>query len=496
MKQFRTSFINRLPIIAVILIGVVYLVMPVFISRWGDDVYYSHTLQDYPDYWVYVVKHYTTHNGRLADLMSPFFLDTGVNRPLLFLLNASVFALMFYMLMRCSRLGADKPLGRLIVLAAGSFLPCWDFMWHEWITFINYVWPAALILAMLYLALQGDRRSGGWWRWALIPLCVAAGAMQEGLSALLLAGFPAMFILAPSMRRLSGARIGMIAGIFAGILILFLSPSYYILPPHRRIFPISELIMTSGWLMILLVAVTLFIAVTRRDLFRQLIDSSWTLYAVGSVASIAILIISGYPGRPVWFGELFAILALGQIISCCHVSIPRAWRSALCLLLFAAIAFHYCALLYWQYRMGSESRALISELEATKPRDVIYTDFLNDRDIPWYVLGKTHGVPDYDDWHYLSSLDFGYNDNHHLTILPTAVRGIAPCTLTKPVRVGEHFVSPRPFSKPVTFIDQYNHPYTLKRIGDRYYMQTEFSLPGDSTPLYLFSPFEFDPAQW
>lgn len=507
IKKMKVKYadMRRLPIITIILIGIVYCVMPLFISRLGDDITYSKALNGgFAAWWE---AHMPDHYGRLIDLtIAPFVLQLSPLHKISYcLLNGIFFSLFFWLLTRLSSFRQNNVAGRMILLSIAVFALGWEFIWNEVLLFVNYVWAAAIILGAIYLACYAHIKT--WIGWCLIPLCLFAGASHDATSVMMIAAVPMLFIFSPAARHYKPVQIAMLVAIWLGSVYTLSCPSYYYETNRLRMFSIFELLFVSAWPQILLLVTIVMMGIWRRRLLNTLIDTPWTMFMVGAVMSIPLLIFSGYPGRPAWFGQIFALVALTQISAYADIQLSKFWLKTISILLFGVILCHYAVTLYWQYRLNMETRQLITQFE-TAPHGTVYLDYTTYDEVPWYVMNHVKGVPDADGVY--SRRKFGYayryGDALPLSIAPTAMQSWTIDSVSTPVHIGRHIVSGQPL--PGAYYMRNNYmPLPVadipNELGDTStYVQSPIPAqshrpgPYNAPVLYLYSPLDLHPGSW
>lgn len=504
-KELTKYGLRFIPAALIIFIGAIYCFLTFNIPLLGDDLGFFSSYAEENDCWFalprFMYRQWLWNNGRFADMLSPLWLNI-LPLWLTAVITGFTTSALYYLTIRLASSGEKlNAIYKLLIIFIISFTFRWDAIWMEFMTIFGYIYSSAFALAMLWVLMSG-RRSRSQLRshsplrsqllaWLSIPFCFIAAAMHEALGFPLAAGLIIYFITSKSWKELGIARKLMaVALILGGIFPLTSAPSWNRVGTMLQPEPIWEMLVTSaGWLCILIVAV-IVIAIRNPRRLLSLLRSPWIIFASASILSCGFMLVSGFGGRTGWFCQLFALIALFQIL-------PQPKRSGIVTaiigwLMAFAIVFHFCAVAVWQYRLAEESREVIAEYKDS-PDGIVYFDYINESDLPWYLLRKTHGVPDDDDSYYRYRMGLHYGHGAPLIILPTAARKLQWESLTDSIRCDRFIISLDSLGNtyPDAIVEIF--PRRMLRIGDEEYIQIPFS--GSGNTYYLYSPVDRDPGE-
>lgn len=498
----RHGFILTLPVITLAAIGVCFAIASYYVPLVGDDRHYHDAFL----YWDTPWRQWATrmhfqwlhNNSRLGDMLNPLLINlmpAGVRA----VSNGLAVALFFLAASLCSHprhgtwrfrdtdgaVSARMALAALILFA----LP-WSALWMEFVCFFNYVWASALMLLCLWLIFNrgGDRPT-----WLLVPFCFIAGGMHEALGLPVALAFCAWLCMPGNIRAMPVTRRICIAAIVAGALFSVSSPANLEragVDVARE--PVLTLIFGSAYFVVTLLVASGWFALRRPEMMRRLMSTDWLVYALTALFSTAFLLLAGFGGRPGWFAQLFALVALARL--------PWPWPGGrvargMSLLLAVLVISHVAALAYWQKKLGSETARVIQLYIPVSSTDgVVFFDYTPDEELPWYLFRRVHGVPDSDDGNYLSSLQFAYGDKEvPLIILPCEASGIDFATFTGSRRIGRGILSSAPLSGRIDISGHPSYPRMGVILDGTTYVETVFTTHGRT--LYFYSPQDPDPGQ-
>lgn len=501
MNRLRDIGPTRLlPYLVIILIAMAYTVSSGMIPRYGDDAYYTTAISSLSDFPTYAQNHWNHHNGRLADISSTIYLNEMFSPWLRVIINGVLNALLMFAAIRAARIPSTNPLGRLVMILLITFTTGIQFLWMEYVCFMNYTWAAALVLGALCVAIQGDSRKGGWWRWCLLPVFVIIGGWHEASAIILVTGIPAYFIVSKEARHLAPARKALLIALLLGTIIPLAAPFVRGDSPALYHYDHWRVLLTSGFYPILLIITSIILYIFRREMFMKLFRSSWIIYLVGSVMSLAVLWAANYPGRPGWFGQVFGLVGLARIATI-SIRIPRGYVYNIATWILAiGLAAQYICMAWWQYKLGSESRSMVTAFQTTGD-PIVYMDYTEDEDVPLNVRYMVRGIPDPDDIvPYLTSLYYGYNGFIPVVVLPEAAKDLDMSHLKKPARFGRYIISP------VRIEGGKDNPNTklpcyIVEIEGVDYIETSYPIHSDRPGMpngpvaFLYSPVHIDPGQ-
>ncbi len=493
MTRLRAS--TALPAALIIFIGVVYVFVSFYMPLTGDDLGYRHYfLQDCTslDSLIYHYKlHWHWSNSRLADLLNPLplaIMPLWANA----LCCGACTALMFWMIVKWCQ-GSHRPslLWSLAVIAAAAFTLRWDALWMEFVTQYNYVWATAFCLAALWLAIS--RRPLVWWK--LVPalgFCALAAGMHEASGCTAALGL--VVYAALNFRRMAWRNWLMILFICGGAVFTLLAPGNYrnmdaLLEPDS----LQAILAGSGFYVLILAAVTLYMLIADRKRLVALIYSPWLIFALAAFSSLFFMIIARYAGRPGWFGQVFALMALVRWARSYDIHVRSAQLTKVVAIgLAVVVGAHYTALAVWQARLGTETRRAL-ELYSKSADGTIYFDYTNEPALPWYLLRKTHGVPDADDTYYTFRISSILGGGKPFVVLPEALKNIHLQSLSEPLRVGEAIVATEQLPGVENRAYRTEYPRPVVNYMGRDYAEQSFMRDGQK--FFLYSPLDRDAGE-
>lgn len=476
-----------------IFIGVAYMIMGLYMPFLGDDLgfYYSYQSQDDCFYALprSMYRHWMWNNARFADFITPI----GV-----YIMPASIrvftyglfVALFYYLILEHSIKSINQWFWAIIIIALVAFTFRWDAIWMEYCSTYNYVWSSVFVLIAVALIFWKGGESKAWYWWAAVPFCFIASAMHEAAGAPMAAGMIiSLFVRKDFGKQNAVGKCMILAFIFGGIFTLTSPASYTrvgsMLQPES---PIEMLLFSSGYVLLLIIAVVA-LSVFNRPILKLLIKSEWLVFVVAAICSTGFMLLGQYGGRTGWFAQTFALIALFQIVSRLKIKIPLKVEMPISLLLAACVIFHYSAVAYWQIKVGTEANKAIEMLKESS-NGIIFMDYHNEPDLPWYLLSKTHGVPDADDSYYIYRVGLHHGNGNKLIILPLAAKHLDWENYSGISYYGDIILSDRmlPDRYEDVIVDIF--PRVMTKIGGREYIEQSFTV-GDKC-FYLYSPVDRD----
>ncbi len=367
-----------------------------------------------------VAKHWEWVNGRLPNLLLACVLRVFPHW-LVCLLNAAATVTVFALALRLMRCRTDAS-GMLALLVMVTLLPWWDNFMMLAIS-ANYVWSMALGLAFVAVLKLGGRPSPAAHTRAskesgrprphvtkglrqacnvcgqggdeppgrppsllAVAVAILAGMMHESMSVSILAGIAVYAVV----NRLTRRQRMLAVAFLLGSLVPLTSPALWTRTADTGIpdgSPLKLLIMSSS-LVVVMLCVTLWLLLANRQRLKDLCCSSWTFYAVGASVSAAIVLYSGSIGRSGFFGQVFALIAVAQMLR--DVRIPA--KKAVTLVGAALIVTHYASVCIAARHLGNETRE-ITRLYLNSPDGVVYAPISDAvADCP-LLLGKVPTPP-------------------------------------------------------------------------------------------------------
>lgn len=493
MKDRNT--LSYVPVALLAVIAVSYTVAGFHIPFLGDDLAYMHNyaMQTDCDYAFLrsIWRHWLWNNARMADMLNPiglYMMPAWLRTLSNGLVMASMYALVAY-----AAVGniVRRPFAAVAVMFLMAFTFCWDAIWMEYCTFYNYIWATAFAVGALVLILKKIASDSGWYYWLSIPFCFVAAAMHEACGAPLAIAMIVYLIVSRSFKSQNTVGRLMILAFIAGGFFTLTSPaSYARVGAMSQPEPVWEILVTSGCFVLLLAAALLWLMMTRREELRQMSHTPWLIFVAAAFISTGFLLLSHYGGRPGWFAQTFALIALFRIPFRFHIGMTL--RRVGVVVMGILLSFHFTVTAVWQTRLGSEAEKAIALLKNSDD-SIIFMDYTDDRDLPFYVLRQVHGVPDADDSYYLSRLGSVYGNGSPLVILPEDAAGVDWSTFC-----GEHTFGGRIITDcalPGTYSDIIfeSYPRSMLKRGHDEYIEIPFSKAGRR--FYLYSPVDRDPGE-
>lgn len=406
----------------------------------GDDIGYSQSIAAFDGkslpYLRFVKFHYLEVNGRMANLLAPFWLSV-VPRWVLDIANGLVCGLFYAMTLIMSGVGRRGfATGKLIVTALLLFtFPWWDsFMLFD--VMFNYVWSSAFVLVVLWLLLRGRSCRFGWIVW---PFAALAASMHEGMGVPVAIGIMVWTLLTGSFRYLTRVQRGIVIFFIVGAMLAFLSPGIW-----GRFFslgtdghskpndPMWLLVLKSDFYVLILMAVIVIEALCDRKKLIEILRTPWTIFVVAAIVSACFSAVSGIVGRSGWFASLMALIALGQWVVMRDYHINRRIGAIASSVLSVMILVHLVVVDTVQFKMSRELKDVLTQYHHN-PDEPVYMDYHPWDDYQWLTLAKLRGVPESYESYVLSlyAAQYAYTDAPSLVVLPKAAENIYSDTLVK-----------------------------------------------------------------
>ncbi|MGM9852768.1 MAG: DUF6056 family protein [Muribaculaceae bacterium] len=459
----------------------------------GDDLSYKVWWQAFADrrgivlgYPAFVMHHWVTTNGRLANGLTPVLL-AWLPKWLVDALLGIAFAALIVMILksvdwgRGGRFTAKSLLTALVVFT----LPWWDslLLYDCW---LNYPLAALFALASVY-SMSRDHRKGI--TVLLGVFAFVAGAMHEACGVALSAGILAYRLM--HKREIGKSRKAIGLAFMAGALFVVSSPGIWTRFGHPMFEPrgTAETLLTSDFYSIALAAVCAVMACFSggRRRLAELIRTRWTIFAAAALVSSLFCAVSGIIGRTGFFAQIFSLISLFGMFPYSRLRLKPRTGAAIGVVILAVTCVQMILFAVWEHRLGAELREVIEKYKAS-PDGIVFADYTRDDEVPAFLLNKVRGVPDADDAWILRSIAwyYGDTDSRPLKILPTGVRGIDPGAMTEPLRLGRYVIT-KTLPADTYSIDVYDYmPLLAVRIDGTEYMVTPFTLRG--TTLYKLEP--------
>lgn len=494
LKNINKNNFSCLPYAILIFIGIAYAIMGFYMPALGDDLGFYYSFENQDDCWYALprsmYRHWIWNNARMADMITPIglYIMPLWLRALTYGIFTSAF---FYLITNFSiKNTRQKYFYSIIIIALIAFTFRWDAIWMEYCATYNYIWSSVLTLFALMLILKHNPGSDSWYWWLSIPLCFIATAMHEAAGLPMAVGMIIWLCVSGFFNRQKIVGKLMILAFICGGVFTITSPASYsrvgsMLQPE----PVLDMLLFSAGYVVLLIIAIAALLIYNRSLLKSLVQSEWIIFTIAALCSTGFMLLSQYGGRTGWFAQVFSLIALFQIISRLDLAISPKIEIPIALILCVCIIFHYTALVYWQIKVGTETERAI-ELYKNSSNGIIFMDYLNEPQLPWYLLNKTHGVPDDDDTYYRYRISRHYGNGKPLVILPTATENLDWGNFSGIHYFGDKIISDKPL--PGGYEDKIVDifPRTMTKISNKEYLEQHFNIYDRN--LYLYSPVDRD----
>lgn len=463
----------------------------------GDDLVFSASFREQVHSWgefVYYQKvHYYWSNARLADMLNfiplnlmPLWLNALFNG----VMTAAFFALA---LLFATGVKRENTINQLIFTALLAAALPWNALWMEFVCQYNYVWSSAIAFAAVLAIVNAARLPWGGVL-ALAPFCLGAAAMHEACGASLFAGVCAYALF--NRNEIGLKHIVLLLAFGVGVWFVLSSPPIWhraeggSLPVHDSV---AEVVLRSGYWVVILVVALGYMLLFKRDEFMKFLHGYGAMFAVAAAAAFVFLLAARYVGRPGWYCQLFALVALGRIVL--HKPfdlLSPKFIKPVATVLCALIVFHFASVALWQRKVGDETRSVLAQYEKSAD-EVVFFDYTDDGDAPAITLGKTHGVPDADDVHYLGTVARWIGGGKPLVVLPAALADLDFGCFSGTLELGDSrgilTSAPLGESEDLRFYGG-TLPRKILEIGGVAHIETEFIRSGRT--FFYYRPVEFD----
>lgn len=426
-----------LPALLVTIIGVCYAVITSSLNYLGDDLSYYMRTEPYAgsDFYLFprhIAATWLGANGRLQNVIAPalFHYVPGV---VLCVLNGLMTALYFWLTLKWCRPASVAVQVAIIALLAFA-MPWWD-MFLLFVVNIGYTWGMALTLLFLWIFFHPSETERTWAaKAALAGLGILTGGMHEGSSVPLCASLAIFLLYTRGYRRIGGDRKLLLAGLVAGTLYCILSPGIWMRAAGEKMIdgPWWWLIGCSSYFVLALVAAVVVCLFWRREALARLVRGPWAVFVMMALMSLPIVVFGGIVGRPGFFGQTAALIALVMLLKEVFPRMHPGRFSGMvaAFVLSVAVVFHYVEFVRYQLRLNDEVRQAVAQYLVSDD-GAVYMDYTSEPDMPFYLLRKTRGVPDEDDIYLCTNLTrYRGSESRPFTVLPEALRGVNPDTLS------------------------------------------------------------------
>lgn len=439
---------NYIITLYLVIMGVILWILYSMVTHFGDDIGYKFIINNFsdklngwePGIYVYILlRKWLLINGRFSDALVIGGLH-WLPDWLLALITSICWVVTAVLILKLIKANNDHFFLKSFCLAfLWLGLPMWDRALLTAVA-INYVWATCFGLIVAYWVINSYKGIPLFLKTAIIIFSFFAGMMHEGMSLPLLMGFITYeLIQEENLKEIvkkpwkwfknsgSAFRRVIIASFALGVLVVIASPALW-----RRFFnsidttpdaPIWVLFIKSDFLIIPLVIISGILMLYNRRIFNELIKSEWIIFAIGALVSAAISSVSGIVGRSGWFSQVYSLIALGIIFTKIKL-LPNKIRivgSGMGILLMLAVITCYISAISWQYYRWKEYNSIIKEYLASDD-GIVYHDYVDDYEIPWYTLNMTIGIPDPDDSFEKWNIEEYLGNGKPLIILPQKLK--------------------------------------------------------------------------
>lgn len=480
---------------ALLAVTVGYVALTFFMSLIGDDIFFHSFFNDYKATWkgipILMKTFRDLYHPRTADMaLSAIWGMTPL--PVMALLNGLGTGGMCGAIVLAAIKKPRSALAAMAVIALTIFTLRWDSLWMEMCTQCDCVWSAAAGIFALLIIGRGNFSEEKSWQWLLLPILLLAGAAHEAQGVAIFFGVSIWLIAARPLRHASASRIAMIVALLVGALLPFSADSLYERAAREiNREPIWLITCESGYYVIALAVACAWCAVRHPKILRKLAKSQWIIWATGALAGYGVMIYAGYGGRPGWHAEIFALIALVQLLREIIPVPPAKVATGIVITLSVVVIVHIAQLVWWQKRLYNETQDVIALCTASNDGVVIY-DYTPDSDLPATLMRKVHGVPDNDDKYYLHTIaaSYGKENVNNLVILPTEAEKIDFTNFTGKKQIGRSMITSSllPASGDATIYSDF--PVILAECDDQIYSETKFEKEGRT--FYLYAPYDDD----
>lgn len=484
---------NSLPTTLLILaIGVAYTLLGFCIIPLGDDVNFNIDYSQYGEGFYGFIEfcrwHMDSNNARISDFLTPipihYFAKWG---RALYLGFIHVWMVGVMIPLALGKRSKNQFLSILLIFFI-IFTLRWDGIWMEFVASNVYIFSTALSLSAIWLITHIRDFKYLNLLWIATPIFLIGGGMHEACGLPLSVGLISWMIIDNNWQKIGIKGVIFALLFFAGAVFTLFSDAHWnrSVTILQRESPIEMLLFSAGWVVMLISIIIALIIRKDWQILRSLLRSRWTIFAISSVASLPFMFVAGFGGRPGWFAQIFALIAIFQILRRLNLKLPQTSRRIVAGGLAILIILHLSSLVIWQHRLNHEIRDVIYLLKASTD-GVVYYDFTEDSELPFYLLRKVHGVPDADDSYYLSTISWLHGGEKKIVVLPTKAETL---NLTFGAKFNRKFISPTRLQGGYDGSILASFPRNMVKRNGIEYIETPFPYHGRT--LYLYSPVDMD----
>lgn len=486
-------------LVLIVVLALINAVIYYYTPLYGDDLAYKGLFMGpeptwgWAKYYRWFGFHWVYVNGRMANLLVPFFLAIPW-RWLTALIFSFMYGLMLYM--PCRIIAATVKINVSAACTICMTLMCFGLPWWDSMLLLdcqtNYVWSSALVICAFWLIFHAQPTTKTGLAGAML-LCAWAGATHEGASLPLAI---AMTLWLWYNRQQPDKRGRLLAGAFAaGTVWVTFSPGILRRAAIETIpdDPMWLLALKSDWaviLMIIIIAIALCSNRGRQSL-RTVASKPFGMFAVAALISGAISVKSGIVGRSGWFAQIYAFI----FMLCWLMPYLRMGRNTNIgislisgLLMLAQLS--YTA--FWYIKLYPEHEQF-EKLYTESDNGLVFMDYTKDDEIPVIALGRPRGIPDADDVYMLWTVAGYYGENAPWPVpVPAAFADNHTPAAGDSVRIGKDVITPELPSGAYRYYNEDRYNVWFVERGGTTNVVTPFI--ADGKEYYFITPRVVDPG--
>lgn len=358
-------------------------------------------------------------NGRIANAFSPLSTSVSPVREI-FPLVTGVLAAFCVVMVRRFACPSARQSRALMMLALTWALMIVSLPWRDTLFVrdysLNYIWSAALTLALLwFLRLTCRRRSPAIFAVALV-LAAIAGGWHESFAVETLCGLA--LVAAARRFRLPGRFYAATAVYLASTLYLMLTPGMI----HRmgiHVGTLPSVIAIRNYFVVLVLGVVVLCLLFARDGRRalaELLRSDTGLVCIGILVSgYVVAIFAANTARSYFWPDMAAVVMILRLMARLPGRFPVRWQYWIAGVVMAACTAQTLSVIWWQRKYAEESDRIMELVEQSETGVVVYDLTLPTR-APFYTLD----IPVSDSWVNPWNLsDLRNYTNRPITVVPS-----------------------------------------------------------------------------
>lgn len=499
-------------ILLLAIMGGVFSLIHYYSPHIGDDMGYGYAISEFSEKfngnkfftWIYYcIRHWFFSNGRMANYIATFILN-GWPQWLIAIINGAMWSMLGFIVLQLTDCFRNNFIFSFFILGfIWLALPWWDSGLLTDVA-LNYSYSAVFGLTFIWIFLHKnvDNRLG---KIIIIIFALIAGMMHEAMSFPLICGILVFYYLrttySSTRKKLSWHNLNpfkrqAFTAFTIGCLAVLLSPGIWL-----RFFRVSNrvpddpmplLLLKSDFLVLLLIAVIIIFKFYKKDSLNKLINSNWIIFATAAVISAMFSAVSGIVGRSGWFAQIYSLIALVLMLKTLNFKVGKYHLILAGSCLSIIILFCYGSVLLWQIKRGKEYVEAI-KLYKLSENGVVYLDHTDDREVPFFTLGITNGVPDADDLYSLYMLQKYEGKGKPFVILPKDLQSWDGSIGNNDIKMGKGYVtSIDPTQDKIKYMEGEEEEQELRLVSRKegYYTVIPFLKNGKT--FYYVSPLDLD----